>query len=102
MFMKPYNKPMKMVFDEIHYDTDSDYGFFCNLDEYDNIKPSLYVEKENDVHKESIEHTIETEFFYKEHVISRYRVVLLNALFMIGTCVSTIFICYKCSSNVYY
>ena len=25
-----------MLFDEIHYDTDEDYGFFCDLDDVNN------------------------------------------------------------------
>lgn len=74
-----------MLIDEIHYDTEDDYGFFCDID--------------TEIHNDTINKVVVKENIRKvnndnQYVSFRCRMAIVNAVLMVGTCVSSIILCY--------
>jgi len=86
-----------MIIDEIHYDADTDYGFFCALDDCehdsrDQQKPlQVNDRKKPEEEWDSIEYTNNKD----NSITIRIRFAILNGLIVFGTCISSIIICYK-------
>lgn len=87
-----------MTFDEIPYDTNDDYGFFCNLDDDNNSITSLSNKKKDNVsipeeHIPINKNEIINNYKYK--LVIKFRTILINGICVIGTCISSIIMCYK-------
>jgi len=78
---------MKMLLDELHYDIDDDYGFFCVLDD----EPPIADSMNRNEHKENSRRVD----YKNNHIVFRFRMAVLNTLLLLGTCVSSIIICYN-------
>jgi hypothetical protein len=87
-----------MTFEEIPYDINEDYGFFCNLDDDNNSITSLSNKKKNNVsipeeHIPINKNEIINNYKYK--LVIKFRTILINSICVIGTCISMIIMCYK-------
>jgi hypothetical protein len=88
-----------MIFDEIHYDSENDYGFFCVLDEYQDtysISPLLIENTQDPLPTIKNREKSNTDL---NSLSITFRIVLINSLFMVGSCVSSFIICYRYFNN---
>ena len=82
---------MKMLIDEIHYDNiEEDYGFFCDMD--NEILPCTINKV---IIKSIIKENIRNLHNENQYVSFRYRMAILNTFLLVGTCVSSIVLCYN-------
>ena len=85
------NSLMKMLIDEIHYDNiEEDYGFFCDMD--NEILPGTINKV---IIKSIIKENIRKLHNENQYISFRCRLAIVNSLLLVGTCVSSIILCYS-------
>lgn len=68
-------------------DTESDYGFFYNFDEYDNIDKTVNI---NNI----IIENNESKTCYKS-ISQKYKMIAIHSFFVFSSCFFSMFCCYK-------
>lgn len=82
-----------MLVDEIQYDIEEDYGFFCDIDLYDDeIRESFIITPLPIKHVEV--DTLETTTPHHNYFTKRYAILLLDTIFIIGILTSSISMSY--------